>query len=117
MNNKELVKAIYDAIDDKKGERITIIDISKVSIISDYFIIADGNNINQVQAICNNVDEAARKAGITEIVVEGYRTGNWILMDMGSVVVHIFNKEDRFFYDIERIWSDGEIIDIGALHD
>lgn len=115
MDNKELLKIAYNAIEDKKGERIRIIDISKISVIADYFIITNGNNINQVQAISDNVLEEMKKSGAELNQCEGYRSGNWILMDFGGIIVHIFSKDDRFFYDLERVWNDGTIIDIGDL--
>lgn len=115
METKELVKELYAAIEDKKGENIRIIDISGVSVIADYFIIANGNNINQVQAIADSVDEIMTKNNQPAGKIEGYNSANWILMDYGNVIVHIFSKEDRFFYDLERIWRDGKSIEIEEL--
>ncbi len=104
---KELVKAAYRALDSKKGENIKIIDISNVSVIADYFIIANGSNQNQVQALVDQVQEELYKMGHEPIQVEGYMTGSWILMDYRDIIVHVFSKEDRLFYDLERIWRDG----------
>lgn len=104
---KKLAALAYDAIEDKKGESISVIDISKVSVLADYFIIASGNNVNQVQAIADNVQEVLYKAGCQDCKTEGYQGGQWILLDFGAIVVHIFSKEDRRFYDLERIWRDG----------
>ncbi|RZS92997.1 ribosome silencing factor [Cuneatibacter caecimuris] len=103
---KEKVKLAYDALEDKKGGDIRMIDISGVSVIADYFIIASGDNINQVQAMTDNVEEVLGRAGYYA-KIEGYRGGGWILMDYGDLVVHVFSKEDRLFYDLERIWRDG----------
>ncbi|MGN0369784.1 MAG: ribosome silencing factor [Butyrivibrio sp.] len=115
MDTKKLVKELYAAIEDKKGENIRIIDISGVSVIADYFIIANGNNVNQVQAIADSVDEIMVKNNLPAGRIEGYNSANWILMDYGNVIVHIFSKEDRLFYDLERIWRDGKNIEIGDL--
>lgn len=115
MEVKELVKIIYNALDDKKGEHINIIDISKVSVISDYFIIASGNNINQVQALADNVKEELFKLGLEPRNVEGYNSGSWILLDYNGIVVHIFSKDDRMFYDLDRIWSDGKSVEVSSL--
>lgn len=115
MDTKKLVKVLYAAIEDKKGENIRIIDISGVSVIADYFIIANGNNVNQVQAIADSVDEIMVKNNLPAGRIEGYNSANWILMDYGNVIVHIFSKEDRLFYDLERIWRDGKNIEIGDL--
>lgn len=115
MNAKELAKVIVNALEDKKAEDIRIIDISTVTVIADYFIIANGNNRNQVQALADNVDECCGRAGHTVKQVEGYDSANWILMDYSDVIVHIFSKEDRLFYDLERIWRDGVLIEKNLL--
>lgn len=106
-DSKEIARLAYDAMDDKLARDITIIDISGVSVVADYFLIADGKNRNQVQAIANNVDEFLGKAGYHAKATEGYSTANWILMDYNDVIIHIFSAEDRSFYDLERIWKDG----------
>ena len=106
-----ILKEIYAAIDDKKGEDIRILDISGVSVMADYFVIASGNNKNQVQAIADNVNEAMMKNKVDLKATEGYNTAGWILMDYGDVIVHIFSKEERLFYDLERIWRDGKLVD------
>ena len=111
MNSKEMVKLAYKALDDKKGEDIQIIDIQGVSVLADYFIIANGNNPNQVQAMADQVQEDLAKAGYECAQVEGYQTANWILMDYGDVVIHIFDEENRLFYDLERIWRDGKVVE------
>ena len=115
MNGKEMVKIIYDALADKKAGDIKVIDIQNVSVISDYFIIADGSNKNQVQAMADNVEEEMEKAGCHIKQMEGYQTANWILMDYNDVIVHIFSSEDRLFYDLERIWRDGKSVELADL--
>ncbi|MBR4085258.1 MAG: ribosome silencing factor [Lachnospiraceae bacterium] len=113
MNEKSLnmAKLAIAALEDKKAEDIKIIDISEVSVLADYFIIAGGNNHSQIQALCNNVEEKLGKAGYSVKQVEGYDTANWILMDFGDVIIHIFDKENRLLYDLERIWRDGKLIE------
>ena len=103
------------ALEDKKAEDITLIDIAKVSVLADYFIIADGSNVNQVQAMEDNVDEVLGRAGYECKQMEGYGTGGWILMDYGDIIVHAFCREDRLFYDLERIWRDGKVLDESEL--
>lgn len=115
MNAKELTHLIIEALEDKKADDIKIIDISNVSVIADYFIIANGNNRNQVQALADNVDESCNRVGHPVRQIEGYDTANWILMDYSDVIVHIFSKEDRLFYDLERIWRDGTLIEKDQL--
>ncbi|MDE7351698.1 MAG: ribosome silencing factor [Acetatifactor sp.] len=108
----QLAKAAVDALADKKGEDIRVIDISQVSVIADYFIIAGGSNHSQIQALCDNVEEQLGKAGCPVRQIEGYDSANWILLDFGDVIVHIFDKENRLLYDLERIWRDGQPVDI-----
>ena len=110
MESKEMVRLACEAMEDKKAQDIKIIDIEKVSTLADYFIIASGNNRNQVQAMADNVDEVLAKAGYQAKQTEGYRNANWILLDYGDVVIHLFDEENRLFYDLERIWRDGEEI-------
>ena len=116
-NSKEIVKLAVKALEDKKAEDIRIIDIREVSVLADYFIIASGNNTNQVQAMTDNVEQELGKAGHPCKQVEGYQSANWILMDYGDIIVHAFCKEDRLFYDLERIWRDGRIMDASELED
>lgn len=108
----EFVKTAVKALDDKKGEDIRVIDISNVTVIADYFIIASGNNPNQIQRMCDEVEAKLGLEGLNLRQVEGYDTAGWILMDFGDLIVHIFNKDNRLFYDLERIWKDGVLIDI-----
>ena len=111
----EMVKLAKTALEDKKAGDIKVIDISGVSVLADYFIIADGSNVNQVQAMVDNVDEVLGRAGYECKQMEGYGTGGWILMDYGDIIVHVFDKESRLFYDIERIWRDGKIMEAGEF--
>lgn len=115
MTSKELAKIAINALDDKKGEDIKVIDISEVSVLADYFIIAGGSNRSQIQAMADNVDECLSKNGGTLKQIEGYDAGNWVLLDFQDIIVHIFDKENRLFYDLERIWSDGKQIKIEDL--
>ena len=114
-NSKEMARIAIDAMDDKKAIDIRVIDIEHISTLADYFIIASGSNRNQVQAMADEVDEKMGRAGYEPKQVEGYRNANWILMDYGDVVIHIFDKENRLFYDLERIWRDGTLVDRSAL--
>ena len=115
MSSKDILKTAYEAISDKKGENTRIIDISKVSVIADYFIVTNGSNVNQVQAIADSVEEKLLETGVKLKQVEGNNNSGWILMDFGDVIVHVFSKEECFFYDLERIWSDGTNVEIEDL--
>lgn len=112
MNNtsKEMAKLAFEALEDKKAEDIKILEIGNISIIADYFIIANGTNASQVQALVDNVQDVLGRNGYEPKRVEGLRTSNWILLDYGDVVIHVFSKEDRLFYDLERIWRDGKSV-------
>ena len=115
MTSKELAKLACDALDDKKALEIKVINIENVSTLADYFIIASGTNRNQVQAMADNVEETLGKAGHPSKQTEGYRSANWILMDYGDIIVHVFDTENRLFYDLERIWRDGKEISVEEL--
>ena len=112
-----LAKIAIEVLEDKKAEDIRVIDISDLSVLADFFIIATGNNRTQVQAMADNVDEMLHKAGYSVKQIEGYQTANWILLDYGDIIVHIFDRENRLFYDLERIWRDGESILLEELEE
>lgn len=114
--SKQLAKLACDALADKKADDIKVIDISNVSVLADYFIIAGGTNRNQVQAMADNVEEMiGKELHISPKQIEGYQSANWILMDYKDVVIHLFDKENRLFYDLERIWRDGKDVKIEEL--
>ena len=115
METLEIVKKAVDALEDKKAEDITVLDIREVSSIADYFIIANGASQNQLNAMQDAVDEAMYKAGIHAKQIEGNRSSTWILMDYQDVIVHLFSKQDRLFYDLDRIWRDGKAVDLESL--
>lgn len=115
MNTSSKIKIIVKAISSKRGEDIKAIRISDLTIISDYFIIANGNSSTQVKAIADEVEFKMKEAGVSPLRIEGYQSANWIVLDYSDVVVHIFYKETRAFYNLERLWNDGEEIDINSL--
>ena len=112
---KEMARIAYDALNDKKGEDIKIIDIAGVSVLADYFLIANGNSDSQVSALVDNVEEQLHKAGYPLKQREGQASGKWVLLDFGDIIVHVFDKENRLFYDLERIWKDGKNVEIDEL--
>ena len=113
--SKQMARLAYEALEDKKARDIRILDISGISVLADYFLIASGSNKNQVQAMVDNVQEELHKAGFSPRQIEGYQTANWILLDYGDIIVHIFDEENRLFYDLERIWRDGVLVDREAF--
>ena len=106
----ELLKFIKDKLSEKKAEDISVLDISEQSIMADYFVIATGNNINQVHAMVDFVEEELAKKDIKPKHIEGYNTANWILMDYNDIIIHIFDKESRSFYDLDHIWKGANIL-------
>lgn len=98
---------ITKACEDKKGIDVKVLNISKLTPIADYFVIVSGNSSTQVMAIADEVESKVLEAETEEIEVfkEGYRSGRWILLDLGDIVVHVFHKEEREFYDLERLWT------------
>ena len=114
--SKEMVKLAAAALAEKRGEDIQIIDIREVSVLADYFIIANGSNPNQVQAMADQVQEDLAKAGYFCSQVEGYQNASWVLLDYRDIIVHVFSREYRLFYDLERLWRDGKtILDVNEL--
>ncbi len=111
MNSKDIAKLAITALEDKKAEDIKVIDISEVSVIADYFIIVSGTNRSQIQTLSDHVEETLGRAGVQLKQVEGYDNANWVLLDFRDVIVHIFDRENRLFYDLERIWRDGKMIE------
>lgn len=107
---KEMTQIALRALDDKKAMDVKVIDIHEVSVLADYFVIASGSNQNQVQAMVDNVEEMLTKAGYEPKQIEGTRNSSWILMDYGDLIIHVFDEENRLFYDLERIWRDGKVL-------
>ena len=115
MNSKEMVTAIYHALDDKLAEDIKVLDIREVSVMADYFVIANGSSQNQLNAMRREVENVMAMNGIEAKQIEGNRDSSWILMDYEDVIVHLFSKDDRLFYNLERIWQDGKEMDVAEL--
>lgn len=119
MNSSEIrknLKIVIDALEDKKAENIRIIDISEISVVADYFVITNGSNRSQIQALSDNVEEQLAAENVYPKNIEGYNTANWILMDYRDILVHIFDTESRDFYDLEHMWRDGKHVDINELN-
>ncbi len=115
MNQNERLKIIAKAADSKRADDIKIIKISDLTIISDYFVIANGNSSTQTKAIADEIEFKMKEAGVTPLRTEGYQGANWIILDYGDIVVHVFYKETREFYNLERLWNDGDEIDVESL--
>ena len=110
MTPNELVTAIASELDKRKAKDIKILGVTNLTVIADYFILATGTSSTQVKALADSVEVKLKEQGILPTRVEGYRS-SWVLIDYNSVIVHIFYGETREFYDLERLWKDGEELD------
>ena len=108
MNALELAKQAAALLDNKKAQRVSVIKIEAISSLADYFVIASGNTGVHVRSLADELEEKLKAQGVAPLRVEGYRSNTWVLLDYGSVVVHVFTQEARDFYDLDRLWSDGE---------
>lgn len=115
MTPKELALTAAKALNEKKGQEIAAIEITDLTTIADYFVICTGTSNTQINALCGAVEKALEEAGESVLRREGYRDGTWVLLDFGSVVVHVFSKEAREFYSLERLWSDGTPLDLSGI--
>ncbi len=114
MTPKDLAMAIVKVLDKKKAEDIKVIEITEQTIIADYFVIASGTSSTHTKSLAEDVDFEIEKLGVKPARIEGRATG-WILMDYGSVLTHVFQKESRDYYNLERLWSDANTLDISDI--
>jgi len=112
MTQEELIKAAVKILDGKKAEDIRVIEIRDLTIIADYFIIADGTSVTQTRALADELEFRLKEMGREPRQVQGNNGSNWIILDYSDVVIHIFYKETRDFYNLERLWSDGKEMDV-----
>ncbi len=115
MNSEALVKLIAKTLDSKKGEDIAAIKISDLTTLGDYFVMASGGSSTQVKALAEEVEDVLARQGIEPRRVEGTPSALWILLDYQDVIVHVFYKETREFYGIERLWSDAPRMDLSDV--
>lgn len=105
-DSRELALIAVDAADDKKAQDIVALDIREISLVADYFVVCSGNSEMHVKAICDSVLEKLKDVGVIPSHVEGYQEARWVLIDLESVVVHVFHREAREYYQLERLWAD-----------
>ena len=116
MTPKEVAIIAAKALDEKKGKGISAIEITDLTTLADYFVFATGSSNTQINALCGSVEKALKEqAGEDPLRREGYRDGTWVLLDYGSICVHVFSEEAREFYSLERLWSDGKPVDLSAV--
>ena len=116
MTPKELALVAVKALDEKKGQEISAIEIADLTTLADYFVIASGTSNTQINALCDAVEKAMKEQTDEPLLRrEGYRDGTWVLLDYGSLCVHVFSQEAREFYDLERLWRDGKPLDLTGV--
>jgi len=111
VSPKELLQIAVSAAEDKKAMNLVALDLKGISLIADYFVICHGNSDTQVQSIATEVRKRAQEAGAQIRGIEGMNTARWVLMDLGDVVVHVFHRDEREYYNIERLWSDAKVVE------
>ncbi|OPX87936.1 MAG: Ribosomal silencing factor RsfS [Pelotomaculum sp. PtaB.Bin104] len=112
LSPQAMVNIAVQAAEDKKAQDLIVLDISGISVIADYFVICSGRSATQVQAIAENIQEMLEKAGVNALRREGFREGNWVLLDYGDVIIHVFQEADRQFYKLERLWGDAQVVKV-----
>lgn len=115
MTDREELEIVVKALDSKKAEEITALKVGDLTILANYFVIASATSTTQVKALADEVEYQMQQKGITPKSVEGVQSRDWIVLDYIDVVVHVFHKEARDFYQLERLWADGEKIDISDI--
>jgi ribosome-associated protein len=114
-DSKKIALEIAEILEQKKAMDIVVLDISKLTIITDYFIIASGRSETQVKALYREVEEKMEEQGLEPRHKDGYQGGRWVVLDYGDVIVHIFHHEERGFYSLERLWADGIPLAVGKF--
>jgi ribosome-associated protein len=112
MQEKELMTLAVNAADDKKAEDIVVLNMNGISSVADYFIICHGNSDKQVQAIAREIKDQAHQNNVDVKRLEGFEEASWVLVDLGDVVVHVFHRDQRGYYNLEKLWGDAPTLDV-----
>ena len=115
LSPAEIAAIAYEALDDKKAKDIKILKTTEHTVLADYFVICNGTSSTHIKALVDEVDKQLSQAGEPPTRREGLRSDIWVLMDFGCVIVHVFTDEARQFYNLERLWSDAEVVDPSSL--
>jgi ribosome-associated protein len=112
---KELMEMVVKTADDKRAENIVVLNMGGISLVADYFVICHGNSEKQVQAISKEIKDIALENNIQVRRMEGFDHARWVLIDLGGVVAHIFHRDERTYYNLEKLWGDAETVDIDPI--
>jgi len=115
VSARELANYAVELAAEKKTRDMRLLEVGRISIIADYFLIGTGATAVQVHAICDHLTESLKKKGYYASRIEGYREGWWVILDYGSLVIHIFQPEARDFYDLDRLWSESPLVELGEI--
>ncbi|UOE95624.1 ribosome silencing factor [Alkalihalobacillus sp. LMS39] len=115
MTENNVLEIAVKACDDKKAENIVAMDMKGISLMAEYFVICHGNSEKQVQAIAYEVKKAAQEQGMDLKRLEGYDQARWVLIDLGDVIVHVFHKDERLFYNLEKLWGDAPVVQLEGV--
>ncbi|WP_026675056.1 ribosome silencing factor [Alkalihalobacterium bogoriense] len=115
MTENNVLELAVKACDDKKAENIVAMDMKGISLMAEYFVICHGNSEKQVQAIAYEVKKAAQEHGMDLKRLEGYDQARWVLIDLGDVIVHVFHKDERLFYNLEKLWGDAPVVQLEGV--
>ena len=114
MAESTIWQSAVESLDSHKATDIKLLEVAEVTSIADWFLLASGGSANQVRSLCDYAEEALAKQGYHPLRTEGYQTGDWITLDYGDLMIHLFRREVREFYDLERLWADAPAVDIEA---
>lgn len=110
--SEQLLSMVVKTLEDKKAHDLVSLNIKEVSLLADYFVICHGNSATQVQALASEIKKKAAENGVDLRGFEGYDSAKWVLIDLGDVVVHIFHRDEREYYNLERLWSDAKVVEL-----
>ena len=114
MESFDIIKSAANALNEKKGKEISVIKIAELTVLAEYFVICTANSTTQLRALCDEVEDKLKESGVEPHHIEGRSTG-WLALDYGSVIVHIFTRTEREFYGLDKMWSDGERVDLNEI--
>ena len=115
MEAQALVETLVRSLDTHKASDIKVLRVTEVTSLADYFVIVGGTSSTQVRALADYAEFELGQQGVNPLRIEGYQTAQWILLDYGTVVVHVFKEDTRQFYDLERLWNDGQEMDVNSF--